>query len=76
MEELKKEMENEIADLKKELAMCDKEIAKRNDKQKDFLLEKLEILSDIASLKEELALLENLPKQQPTKEDTKENTNQ
>jgi hypothetical protein len=64
MEDLKKEMLNEIVDLKKELAMCEKEIAKRNDKQKDYLLEKAEILSDIASIEEELALLENLPPQE------------
>ena len=64
MEDLKKEMLNEIVDLKKELAMCEKEIAKRNDKQKDYLLEKAEILSDIASIEEELTLLENLPTQE------------
>jgi hypothetical protein len=85
MEEIKKEMENELAELKKELAMCEKEIAKRNDKQKDYLLEKLDILSDIASVQEELELLENLPtqeqtqekpKEEPIQEEPKENTNQ
>ena len=64
MEELKAEMQQEIATLKKELAICEKQIAKRNDKQKDYLLQKQEILSDIASVEEELVLLENLPKKE------------
>lgn len=63
MEEQIKEMESELAGLRAELVICEKEIAKRNDKQQDYLIEKGEILSDIASVEEELAMLKSLPKE-------------
>jgi sugar-specific transcriptional regulator TrmB len=59
MEDLKQELQNELAILKKELAICEKEIAKRNDKQKDYILEKAEILSDIEAITEEISMLES-----------------
>ena len=60
-ETLRQEMRNEIAELKKELAMCEKQIAKRDDKQSYYLSEKADILSDIEAIQEELDLLNNLP---------------
>lgn len=69
MEEQIKQLEYELADLKKELAVCQKEIAKRNDKSNDYVMQLAEIKEDISIVEEELAILKN--SQQTFNEDEK-----
>jgi hypothetical protein len=57
MEEQLKGLESELAELNAELLLCEKEIQKRNDKQKDYLLQKGEILQDIEIVKEEINMV-------------------
>jgi chromosome segregation ATPase len=59
MEDQIQQLEQELKALKKELVVCQKEIAKRNDKQSDYLLQLNEIKYDIMIVEDELEMLKN-----------------
>lgn len=60
MDEQIKELEQELKELKAELLICEKQIGKRNDSQKDYLLQKQGILEDISAVEEEINILTDL----------------
>lgn len=59
MQEEIEQLQKELSALIKELAVCQKEIAKRNDKQADYIIQLNEIKYDIMIVQEELELLLN-----------------